>query len=186
MNLLSTTNLRKDHKTVKKLRGIVNQCSSQIYSGKKIPIEDIRDILVVIEEFVGNCHHGKEECAYFPKTCEVDSANVKETDALKIEHELGRRIGKFIERSLSEYLSDNRTEPVARFLKAYRDFLDSHLLREEKFFEHIDKSITAEKIEDQNVVEQFEKIEEEKIGHGRHKELEIIVLRLEQCNWMKQ
>ena len=119
----------EDHKTVKKLRDIVNQCSSQIYSGKKIPIEDIRDILVVIEEFVGNCHHGKEECAYFPKTCEVDSANVKETDALKIEHELGRRIGKFIERSLSEYLSDNRTEPVARFLKAYRDFLDSHLSR---------------------------------------------------------
>jgi hemerythrin-like domain-containing protein len=186
LTLLSTDELRNDHKTVKKLRDIVNQCSSQIYSGKKIPVEDIRDILVVVEEFVGNCHHGKEECSYFPKTCEVDSSNVKETDALKIEHELGRRIGKFIERSLSEYLADNRTEPVARFLKAYRDFLDSHLSREEKFFENIDKTIDSEKFDDKHIVEQFEKIEEERIGHGRHEELQNIVLRLEQCEWMKQ
>lgn len=186
MALLSTNNLREDHKTVKKLREIVSQCSSQIYSGQKIPIEDIRDILVVIEEFVGMCHHGKEECAYFPKTCEADPTNEKETNALKIEHELGRRIGKFIERSLAGYLSNNNTEPVARFLKAYRDFLDSHLSREEEFFDCVDKSITPEKMGDWQVVEKFEEIEEEKIGHGRHDEILSIVKRLEQCDWIKR
>lgn len=185
MPLIPTDNLRQDHKTVKKLRDIVNQCSLQIYSGQKVPVEDIRDILVVIEEFVGKCHHGKEECAYFPKTCEVDSANVKETDALKIEHELGRRIGTFIERTLEEYLESNKTEPTARFLKAYRDFLDSHLSREEKFFEYIDHSIPAKKFEEQRVLDHFEKIEKEKVGHKRRQEIQNIVSSLEKCNWMK-
>ncbi|MEM2760391.1 MAG: hypothetical protein QXW73_06345, partial [Nitrososphaerales archaeon] len=66
-----------------------------------------------------------------------------EARALIIEHELGRRIAKFVDESFVQYKNNKKREPLARFLKAYVDFLDAHTTREEKFFDLVDEMVSA-------------------------------------------
>lgn len=182
----ATDDLRNDHKIVKRLRNIAKKCSDHIYAGHDIPFDDIKNIIVVIEEFIDRCHHSKEECAYFPTTKGNDQAMDEEARALIIEHELGRRIARFIDESFGYYRENkDAREPLARFLKAYVDFIDSHTTREEKFFDWVDESVKVSEDVQHNILEKFESIEEEKIGHGRHHELVASVEDLEKKPWMQ-
>jgi len=73
----------------------------------------------------------------------------------------------------------------ARFLKAYVDFIDAHTTREEKFFDWVDESIKVSEDVQHNILEKFESIEEEKIGHGRHHELVASIEDLEKKPWVQ-
>lgn len=64
----ATQELKEDHVTLRRVRDIVIKSSKLLLENKSIPIEDIEIISVVIEEFIDNFHHGKEESAYFPET----------------------------------------------------------------------------------------------------------------------
>jgi len=103
-----------------------------LYSNKKVPLEHIEIMSVIIEEFVDNFHHGKEEKAYFPETRKKDDF-AEDIHKFLIEHELGRRIANMLRREIN-VLKENRNkytnkvllnnlenklhEPVARFLKS--------------------------------------------------------------------
>jgi hemerythrin-like domain-containing protein len=84
--LNATKNLKQDHILVNRLGKIAKRCSDLLYSNVVIPIEDIKIISMLIQEFVDKFHHGKEEKAYFPRM--NDKKNYSE-DIRKflIEHE---------------------------------------------------------------------------------------------------
>jgi hypothetical protein len=52
---------------VNRLGKIAERCSDLLYSNVVIPIEDIKIISMLIQEFADKFHHGKEEKAYFPE-----------------------------------------------------------------------------------------------------------------------
>ena len=122
-----------------------------MYSNKEVPLEHLEIISVIIEEFVDNFHHGKEEQAYFPQTKKKDDF-AEDIHKFLIEHELGRRIANMFRRELKllkeKCNKDNNKmllpdvksklkEPVARFLKSYAVFIDDHTHKEDQFFELI-------------------------------------------------
>ncbi|MFB5599436.1 MAG: hypothetical protein ACE5SW_04325 [Nitrososphaeraceae archaeon] len=82
MNNKATKNLQNDHIFIRRLGNIIKVCSDSLYTNINIPIEDIEIISVIIEEFVDNFHHGKEEQAYFLETKDKDS--YKEEIRIKI------------------------------------------------------------------------------------------------------
>lgn len=127
---MSVKNLRTDHLTIRRLRSIAKKCSDLLYDGKSVPIDDMNELITLIEEFIDRCHHNKEECHLFPK---IDNSLQEEVRALIIEHEFGRRVAKM----LKGYLSSSNREPIARLLNAYVTFLDTHMEREERFFDMI-------------------------------------------------
>jgi hemerythrin-like domain-containing protein len=183
----ATDDLRNEHKIIKRLRNIAKRCSDEIYAGHDIPFDDIKMVIVVIEEFKDRGHHGKEECAYFPSVKGKETSMDEGARALIIEHELGRRIARCIDESFARYKEDKSVrEPLARFLKAYVDFLDVHTTREEKFFERIDETVQVSEQVEHDVLEKFEKLEEEKIGRGRHHELMGYVENLEKKPLMNE
>lgn len=139
-----TANLREDHITVKRLRNIAKACSDLLYKGEEIPYDDIKELILVIEEFIDKCHHDKEECSFFPTL--KDKQLQKEIDALIIEHEFGRRVARLVSNALDEWLKNKDIEPVARLLNAYVSFLDLHMEREEKFFDLIDESYKIDEL----------------------------------------
>jgi hemerythrin-like domain-containing protein len=53
ISLSSRKNLKKDHTTIKRVRNIAQKCSNKLYSNKEVPL--------IVEEFIDNFHHGKEE-----------------------------------------------------------------------------------------------------------------------------
>src|SRR6185312_15852247 len=134
----TTQDLKEDHIIVRRLGSIAQKCSNKLSANEPIPIEDIKIISVIIEEFVDSFHHGKEEKAYFPET-EVRDNFAEDIRKFLIEHELGRRIARMLSRHLDSWQkgSDSR-EPVARFLKSYAIFITDHTGKEDKFFDLIE------------------------------------------------
>ncbi|MDF0682153.1 MAG: hemerythrin domain-containing protein [Candidatus Nitrosocosmicus sp.] len=104
----STKNLKNDHITIRRVRNIAQKCSDNLYSNKEVPLEHIEIISVIIEEFVDDFHHGKEEQAYFPETKEKDDY-AEDIHKFLIEHELGRRIANMLRREIT-VLKENRSK----------------------------------------------------------------------------
>jgi hemerythrin-like domain-containing protein len=197
--LSSTKNLKNDHITIRRVRNIAQKCSDNLYSNKEVPLEHIEIISVIIEEFVDEFHHGKEEQAYFPKTKEKDDY-AEDIRKFLIEHELGRRIANMLRREITmlkgysskdenKMLLNNREinlkEPVARFLKSYAVFIDDHTGKEDKFFELVDSSKSLSLDEDKRLLEHYEVCENQVGGEARIQEMLKLIDYLEEQDWMK-
>jgi len=197
--LSSTKNLKNDHITIRRVRNIAQKCSDNLYSNKEVPLEHIEIISVIIEEFVDEFHHGKEEQAYFPKTKEKDDY-AEDIRKFLIEHELGRRIANMLRREITmlkgysskdenKMLLNNREinlkEPVARFLKSYAVFIDDHTGKEDKFFELVDSSKSLSLDEDKRLLEHYEVCKNQVGGEARIQEMLKLIDYLEEQDWMK-
>ena len=133
----STQEIKEDHIILRRVRDIAMKSSKHLLENQHVPIEDIEIISVVIEEFIDNFHHGKEESAYFPETRDQNNLEV-EVRKFLIEHEFGRRIAKMLRNATSNLRNAQKTnqilqsekidmkEPVARFLRTYAIFIDDH------------------------------------------------------------
>jgi hemerythrin-like domain-containing protein len=172
-----------------------------LYSNKEVPLEHIEIISVIIEEFVDEFHHGKEEQAYFPETKEKDDY-AEDIRKFLIEHELGRRIANMLRREIT-VLKENRskdkdenkmllnnceinlTEPVARFLKSYAVFIDDHTGKEDKFFELVESSKSLSLDEDKRLLEHYEVCKNQVGGETRIQEMLKLIEYLEKQDWMK-
>lgn len=195
----STTNLKNDHITIRRVRNIAQKCSDNLYSNREVPLEHIEIISVIIEEFVDNFHHGKEEKAYFPET-KVKDDFAEDIRKFLIEHELGRRIANMLRREIkvlkeSRIKNRNKTlpntdesklkEPVARFLKSYAVFIDDHTGKEDKFFNLIEASKSLSLDEDKRLLEHYELCKNQVGGEIRIQEMLKLIDYLEEQEWMK-
>ena len=197
----STKNLKNDHITIRRVRNIAQKCSDNLYSNKEVPLERIEIISVIIEEFVDEFHHGKEEQAYFPETKEKDDY-AEDIRKFLIEHELGRRIANMLRREIivlkenrskdkdeNKMLLNNREinlkEPVARFLKSYAVFIDDHTGKEDKFFELVESSKSLSLDEDKRLLEHYEVCKNQVGGETRIQEMLKLIEYLEKQDWMK-
>jgi hemerythrin-like domain-containing protein len=197
--LSSTKNLKKDHITIRRVRNIAQKCSDNLYSNKEVPLEHIEIISVIIEEFVDNFHHGKEEKVYFPETKEKDGF-AEDVRKFLIEHELGRRIANMLRREIN-VLKENRNkgnnkvllnnyenkmnEPVARFLKSYAVFIEDHTEKEDKFFELIESGKLLSVDEDKRLLEHYEVCKNQVGGETRIRGMFRLIDYLEEQDWMK-
>lgn len=198
--LKSTQNLKDDHITIKRVKDIAQKCSDNLYKNKSVPIEDIEIISVIIEEFVDNFHHGKEEKAYFPGTKEKDNYS-ENIHKFLIEHELGRRIAMMLRRELKQYKEriskkDQSTEnnvsgelinhePIARFLKSYAVYIDDHTAKENKFFDLVDANNSLSSDEDKMLLEHYEVCKKQAGGEVRIQEMVRLIEYIETQEWMR-
>jgi len=180
----ATQDLKQDHITLRRLRDISQKCSNKLYANENIPIEDIKIISVVIEEFVDRFHHGKEEQAYFPETKDKDSFS-EDIRKFLIEHELGRRIAKMLLHQLQRWNKGiDYREPIARFLKSYAVFLTDHTDKEDRFFDLIEnkKSISSE--ENERLMILYEGCRNQVGGKVRMEQMMKLIEYLEERKWM--
>ena len=194
----ATQNLKNDHITIRRVKEIAQNCSNKLYANQYVPIEDIEIISVIIEEFVDNFHHGKEEKAYFPDTKDKNGF-AEDVRKFLIEHELGRRIATMLRRELNEWKRkmketspeinkhDTTTmEPVARFLKSYSVFIDDHTGKEDKFFDLVDERNVISDKENEMLLKHYEICKNQAGGKARMQEMIILIEYLEEREWMKE
>ncbi len=193
----ATQNLKNDHITIRRVKEIARKCSNKLYANQYVPIEDIEIISVIIEEFVDNFHHGKEEKAYFPDTKDKNGF-AEDVRKFLIEHELGRRIATMLRRELNEWKRkmketspeinkhDTTTlEPVSRFLKSYAVFIDDHTGKEDKFFDLVDERNVISDKENEMLLKHYEICKNQAGGKARMQEMIILIEYLEEREWMK-
>ena len=181
----ATKNLKQDHILVNRLGKIAKRCSDLLYSNVVIPIEDIKIISMLIQEFVDKFHHGKEEKAYFPQMNEKNNFS-EEIRKFLIEHELGRRIAKMLVQSLVSWEDrlDSR-ERVARFLKAYSVFISIHTEKEDLFFDLIEEKGNLSEEEHFQLMGRFKFCNSEVGGKVRVEQMIKLIGYLEEREWMK-
>lgn len=201
-----TQNLKNDHITIRRVRDIARKCSNLLYSNQYVPIEDIEIMSVIMEEFIDNFHHGKEEKAYFPETKDKNGF-AEDIRKFLIEHELGRRIAIMLRRELKVLKENIRKdekgnvvitnksqqkknisiyEPVARFLKSYAVFIEDHTSKEDKFFDLIDNDNKLSNEEEELLIKHYQICKNQAGGEARIQEMLKLVEYLEEREWMKE
>ena len=169
-----------------RLGRVAKRCSDLLYSKAVIPIEDIKIISMLIQEFVDKFHHCKEEKAYFPH---MNGKNNYFEDIRKflIEHELGRRIANMLVQSLVSW--DNgieSMEPVARFLNAYSVFISEHTGKEDLFFDLIEEKDKLSDEEHLILMKRYKVCHNDVGGNDRVEQMTKLIGYLEEREWMRK
>ena len=169
-----------------RLGRVAKRCSDLLYSKAVIPIEDIKIISMLIQEFVDKFHHCKEEKAYFPH---MNGKNNYSEDIRKflIEHELGRRIAIMLVQSLVSWDNDIESmEPVARFLNAYSVFISEHTGKEDLFFDLIEKKDKLSEEEHSLLMKRYKVCHNDVGGNARVEQMTKLIGYLEEREWMRK
>jgi hemerythrin-like domain-containing protein len=160
--MMATEELLLDHVFIRRLEVVIEKCYTRLYTGKDIPAGDLIKIMNIIEQFVDQFHHGKEENSYFPKAENRDYSYSDEIRKFVIEHEFGRRIAKRIRVHLEEFLQDSdKREPLARYLKTYSVFILDHTTKEDSFFIRLKERQSLSEEEEKTLKEQFDYLRHE-------------------------
>ncbi|MCY3854431.1 MAG: hemerythrin domain-containing protein [Thaumarchaeota archaeon] len=150
----ATDVLKKDHVEIRRFEKIIAKCSLLLYKKNNVPIKDLEKISFIISEFLDAIHYTREENSYFACVSSYDILQ-KEIRTFLIEHEFSRRISQKIMLYLQSMKNGNdEKEKLARFLKTYSIYLNDHLAKESKFFDHAQKVLSVE--EEAAMLEQFQ------------------------------
>lgn len=178
-----TAQLKEEHGGVKLMLRILEKVCERIDAGGSADPEDVDRILEFLKVFVDKCHHAKEEDCLFPA---MESAGVpREGGPIGVmlsEHALGReRVAGMTEAAAGLRRGDRAA--AARFTghaRGYIDLLRSHIDKEDNVLYPIADARLSAKTQAELAV-QFDKVEEERVGHGRHEEFHRMMERLERA-----
>ena len=175
-----TEGLINEHKAIKIMLSIMGKIAEDIKENKVFYIKDVEQIVDFLQTFADKCHHGKEETSLFPAL--VLAGIPKESGPIGVmlhEHTLGRGYIKEIKRGLENCKLGNTCSGklIEANLTNYVNLLQNHIHKEENIlFPMANKALSEKK--QKEVSEQFEKIEEEVVGHGVHEKYHQLLNQL--------
>ena len=176
----ATDALRTEHRAVSLMLEIMEAISVRINSGQSVQRQDLDNMIDFLSVFVDQCHHAKEEQILFP---ELELAGLGKNEgpigAMLAEHELGREYVRIIKKGLLNYGSadPSQLKDITNSMQAYIELLNEHIHKENDIlFEMADKLLSNE--DQDRIYYQFEELEEEVIGLGKHEELHKMLDKL--------
>jgi hemerythrin-like domain-containing protein len=158
----------------------MSKIAENIRNDKRVDTNDIEKIVDFLKTFADKCHHGKEENALFPAL--VEAGIPKENGPVGVmlhEHTIGRGFIKEISTSTEKYRTGNSEsiQLIEKSLSNYINLLQNHIQKEENIlFPMAEKVLSIMK--QNEVFEQFEKIEELVVGHGVHEQFHELLKQL--------
>jgi hemerythrin-like domain-containing protein len=165
-----TDDLREEHKAVELMLRILDGICTNIESGRSVKQEHLEGLVEFMRIFVDRCHHTKEETYLFP---EMEKAGISGSGeliiSLKNEHEEGRQYVSRIEEAVSGKEGDKELPTIVENSRAYIQLLTLHIDKEENnLFPMADACLS--KAAQKKLLEDFEVVETEIIGPGKHEE----------------
>jgi hemerythrin-like domain-containing protein len=180
--------LKKEHQAVLTALRILEEMASK--GEGRVATESVQDIEQLIgffKVFVDQCHHGKEEKLLFPALEEIGvSREGGPIGVMLAEHDLGRLNISGMLAALRKIKSgDNRAAGALKeSAVAYVDLLRRHIEKEDNVL----FPIAAAQFSDETLAHleiDFERLEKEEIGPGRHEEYHAMLDRLQE-KYLKQ
>lgn len=176
----ATRDLKEEHGGVKVMLAILGKVCDRLDAGQSVDPKHLEEILEFLKVFVDTCHHAKEEDHLFPAM--MRAGVPKEggpIGAMLQEHRAGR---EFV-RGMGEAVPGVRRgdgPAVGRFVRnarGYRELLLAHIDKEDNvLYPMAERLLPGEA--DGALAAAFEKVEEERVGHGRHEEFHRMMDRL--------
>lgn len=175
----ATGELRKEHEGIRIMLEILQTVAQKMVDGESVPKDEIDDIMEFLTIFVDTCHHGKEEEFLFPA---LESAGIARDNGpigvMLHEHEQGRKFISNMKNSLGKFGSTKFNAPsFQQYVEEYVSLLNEHILKENnKLFPMAEKLFDADR--DQELYKNFEELERERIGVGKHEAFHALMDKL--------
>lgn len=166
----ATQELSTEHRSVLVALEILDKVTAAITEKKERAAEDLEQLLDFFKGFVDECHHGKEEDVLFP---ELERRGVKRDGGpigvMLAEHEVGREHVRAIADGLQRLRrgDDEAAAAISEHAQAFHDVLCEHIRKENDVLFPMADSLVPDDV-DATIVEEFDVIERERVGEGKH------------------
>jgi hemerythrin-like domain-containing protein len=175
-----TEDLIHEHDAIKVMLDIMSKVADDIKEDKGSYTKEIEEIVDFLKTFADKCHHGKEENALFPAL--VEAGVPEENGPIGVmlhEHTIGRGYIKEINDGVVDFKTGvaGSGQLIAGSLLKYVTLLQNHIQKEERvLFPMAEKVLSIQK--QNEILQKFEKIEEEVVGHGVHEQYHALLKQL--------
>ena len=161
--------LREEHGAIMKVLAILQRVARELEARNPDALDHVHRILEFMTVFIDQCHHAKEEEFLFPAMEKARTKNSRLIEELISEHEDGRRMTAVLESALGG-LKQGSEQATVRFVETIRGYIQvfrTHIRKENGSVFPEARELLSE-LDRQAMARRFEKIEEERIGKGRH------------------
>jgi hemerythrin-like domain-containing protein len=176
----STDDLKKEHRGIERMLDVLTAVSARADRNEPLNTADLDAMVEFLTVFADKCHHGKEEEFLFPA---MEEAGVRREGGpigvMLAEHERGRGFIARIKAAVAGCKAGEKTAPAdfSRAAGEYVSLLRAHIQKEDTvLFPMADAVLSPAK--DEWLVENFERLEIERIGVGKHEEFHGLLNRL--------
>lgn len=175
----ATAELRSEHNGVKSMLSILEGMGHRIRAGGRVGVRDIEDTVEFLKVFVDQCHHGKEEDVLFPAMLADLPDTRRVIEALMEQHVAGRQLVASIDEAGGRHAAGDEQADgeLLEAIDGYTHLLRAHIVTEEpECFDPADRGLSADV--QRHLAEEYDRIEREVIGGGRHEAFHATLDRL--------
>ncbi len=166
----ATEELRAEHEGILIMLKIMETICDRLESGEPVDMAHLEGIIEFLRVFAEQCHHGKEEDILFPA---MEKAGVPREGGpigvMLTEHGVGRNCIRRMGDALQAMKAGDK-DAQRRFVDAAREYiglLRDHINKENGvLFPVAEHTLSPDELS--LISQQFENLETEKIGQGRH------------------
>ncbi len=166
----ATEELMTEHNAVLLALRLLDKVGEALEAESDEAPEHLEQLLEFLKGFVDRCHHGKEEDVLFP---ELERRGVQMTGGpigvMLAEHEAGRGRIRGMTEGLARVRAGNRSAvgEIREHARAYSVLLQGHIQKENAVLFPMADRLLPEDVA-ARVLEQFEAIERDRVGEGKH------------------
>lgn len=176
----ATGELREEHEGIELMLQILKVISDKLKNDESIDFDQMDDILEFLSVFVDKCHHAKEEEFLFPalRTNEASLDGLL-IDELLADHKQGRKYVKRLGNITKAHKNGARVNVLTTYvtIDEYVELMTKHIEKENTaLFPAADTEIDLDK--DKELIKAFDKLEQERIGEGKHDEFHLLLHKL--------
>ena len=172
--------LVSEHRAVVVALAVLDKVTASLGSGGSQAQADLEELLDFFTGFVDRCHHAKEEEVLFPELEQLMPEPRNEPIRIMLaEHETGRMHLRAIAEQLQRLRGGDASAvtEITRHADAYHHLLSAHIGKENTvLFAMAERLIPPDASE--RIAEQFERIERDRIGAGKHAQYHAVLRRL--------
>ncbi len=167
----ATQQLKDEHEGIRVMLNILEKVCEKLEKTGAVEREHCEGILEFLNIFVDKCHHGKEEDLLFPAMIAASSEAIAPAAAMRADHDKARGYLGEMSRAYAAFLQGEAMSSagIMENAGAYISLLREHMGKENGvILEVAERTFSAE--QQSELFEGFERIEEERIGRGRHEQ----------------
>lgn len=170
-----------EHRAVVEALAVLDKVAASLGKGGSQAQADLAELLDFFTGFVDRCHHAKEEEVLFPELEQLMQEPRNEAIRVMLaEHETGRLHLRAIAEQLQRLRGGDASAvaEITRHADDYHHLLSAHIGKENTvLFAMAERLIPPDASE--RIAAQFERIEQDRVGPGRHAQYHEMLRRLQ-------
>jgi len=180
--MLATDVLKNEHRAIEEMLDVLEAATRRLEAGEEVPRDLFSQVTDFFRNFADRCHHAKEEDWLFPRL--EDRGMPREGGPIAVmlsEHEEGRAYVRALTEAGARFAAGDVS--AARTLianaRGYVELLRQHILKEDSILFNMANNLLSQADQDE-LVEGFERLEEERMGPGVHERYHALIAELKE------